>query len=102
LGATFKFNNDDLTINNEEHAENLANFKEILPNVINKLPIENLKGQANFRTSPHDYFPVVGPIADLTEFCIAYSKLRQDANFKITTRCPNYKNLYLNLYNNQK
>ncbi len=97
LGATFKFNNDDLTINNEEHAENLANFKELLPNVIDKLQIGSLRGQANFRTSPHDYFPVVGPVADLAEFCMAYSKLRHDANFKITTKCPNYENLYLNL-----
>lgn len=102
LGATFKFNDDSLEIRPAEHQENVGNFVNILPEIMDNIDMNHLEGQVNYRTSPYDYFPVVGPIAVFSVFNELYAKLKQDANARLYHRCPYYPNLYLNLAHGAK
>ena len=97
LGATFQFNDHSTAIRAQDHQLNLANFTQILPDIIGMVDCEQLEGQTNFRASPHDYLPLVGPIAKYNEFVEDYAKLRQDKKARIGPICQYHPNLYLNL-----
>ncbi|MBX9866006.1 MAG: FAD-dependent 5-carboxymethylaminomethyl-2-thiouridine(34) oxidoreductase MnmC, partial [Burkholderiales bacterium] len=97
LGATFQFNDHSTAIRAQDHQLNLANFAQILPDIIDMVDYEQLEGQTNFRASPHDYLPLVGPIAKYNEFVEDYAKLRQDKKARISPICQYHPNLYLNL-----
>lgn len=97
LGATFQFNDHSTAIRAQDHQLNLANFTQILPDIIGMVDCEQIDGQTNFRASPHDYLPLVGPIAKYNEFIKDYAKLRQDKKARISPMCQYHPNLYLNL-----
>ncbi len=97
LGATFQFNDHSTAVRTQDHQLNLANFAQILPDIIGMVDCEQLEGQTNFRASPHDYLPLVGPIAKYAEFVEDYAKLRQDKKARISPICQCHPSLYLNL-----
>lgn len=97
FGATFQFNDDSNEVRSQDHQLNLANLSGIIPEIANQIDITQLTGQTNFRASPHDYLPLVGPIAKYAEFKHDYAKLSQDKNARISPVCQYYKDLYLNL-----
>lgn len=97
IGATFKFNDSSLAIRDCEHQENLANFRQLLPELINKIGAKPILGQANYRTTTYDNLPLVGPIAEYNLFNTSYERLTYDRKAKITSRCPNLPNLYINV-----
>jgi tRNA 5-methylaminomethyl-2-thiouridine biosynthesis bifunctional protein len=101
LGASFDFNNDDLTPTAAEHQGNLAMLEEISSDLVTRLhiaeqPVENLQGRAAFRCTSPDYLPIVGPLADRDAFLGTYAALSKDARQVPDIPCPWHDGLYVN------
>ncbi|NUT77027.1 bifunctional tRNA (5-methylaminomethyl-2-thiouridine)(34)-methyltransferase MnmD/FAD-dependent 5-carboxymethylaminomethyl-2-thiouridine(34) oxidoreductase MnmC [Pseudomonas sp. C1C7] len=101
LGASFDFNNEDLTPTAAEHAGNLQMLEEISPDLVARLHAdtlqpESLEGRAAFRCTSPDYLPIVGPLADVQAFTEAYSALSKDARQVPDVPCPWLEGLYVN------
>ncbi|MHC8406406.1 bifunctional tRNA (5-methylaminomethyl-2-thiouridine)(34)-methyltransferase MnmC2/FAD-dependent 5-carboxymethylaminomethyl-2-thiouridine(34) oxidoreductase MnmC1 [Pseudomonas sp. TMB3-21] len=101
LGASFDFNNDDLTPTAAEHAGNLQMLEEISADLVtrlgaDKLHVETLEGRAAFRCTSPDYLPIVGPLADTPAFAEAYSALNKDARQIPDIPCPWLEGMYVN------
>ncbi len=101
LGASFDFNNHDLTPTAAEHAGNLQMLEEISPDLVarldaNALQPEALEGRAAFRCTSPDYLPIVGPLADAQAFAQAYVALSKDARQAPDIPCPWLDGLYVN------
>lgn len=101
LGASFDFNNDDLTPTTAEHAGNLQMLEEISPDLVARLGVDSLQpdalqGRAAFRCTSPDYLPIVGPLADSLAFVDAYGSLRKDARQTPDIPCPWLDGLYVN------
>jgi tRNA 5-methylaminomethyl-2-thiouridine biosynthesis bifunctional protein len=101
LGASFDFNNDDLTPTAAEHAGNLRMLEEISPDLVVRLGADTLQpdaleGRAAFRCTSPDYLPIVGPLADAERFAEAYSALSKDARQVPDIPCPWLDGLYVN------
>ena len=104
-GATFKFNDNDLSIRESEHEENINKMSIYVPQLaqyMQNITNAQIIGQANYRTSTHDYLPLVGAIAKYTEFINCYKKLELDANYWIETPCPYHHGLFLNIAHGAK
>lgn len=102
LGATFDFINHSTEINQLDNTKNTDNFKDILPEIINNLEINNLEGRASLRASPYDYMPVVGPVADQNSFINDFAKLSKDKNSKFNKVCSYLPNMYVNVGHGSK
>ncbi|MDI2140600.1 MULTISPECIES: bifunctional tRNA (5-methylaminomethyl-2-thiouridine)(34)-methyltransferase MnmD/FAD-dependent 5-carboxymethylaminomethyl-2-thiouridine(34) oxidoreductase MnmC [unclassified Pseudomonas] len=101
LGASFDFNNDDLTPTTAEHLGNLAMLEEISTDLVARLHIsepdtDRLEGRAAFRCTSPDYLPIVGPLADHEAFTDAYRALSKDARQVPDIPCPWLDGLYVN------
>ncbi|MHC8345337.1 bifunctional tRNA (5-methylaminomethyl-2-thiouridine)(34)-methyltransferase MnmC2/FAD-dependent 5-carboxymethylaminomethyl-2-thiouridine(34) oxidoreductase MnmC1 [Pseudomonas sp. RT6P73] len=101
LGASFDFNNDDLTPTTAEHAGNLQMLEEISVDLVARLGAdalqpEALEGRAAFRCTSPDYLPIVGPLADRQAFADAYIALSKDARQTPDIPCPWLDGLYVN------
>ncbi|MBP4047378.1 bifunctional tRNA (5-methylaminomethyl-2-thiouridine)(34)-methyltransferase MnmD/FAD-dependent 5-carboxymethylaminomethyl-2-thiouridine(34) oxidoreductase MnmC [Chromobacterium violaceum] len=99
LGATFKFDTDDLGVNDGEHAENLAMLAELAPSLrasLDRDAPEHLDGRAAFRCTSPDYLPLVGPAVAARDFAHAYRELARDATLRPATACPWAEGLYVN------
>lgn len=101
LGASFDFNNDDLTPTTAEHAGNLQMLEEISRDLVLRLGVgalqpESLAGRAAFRCTSPDYLPIVGPLADDPAFAEAYRALSKDARQVPDAPCPWLDGLYVN------
>ncbi|MFJ7286000.1 bifunctional tRNA (5-methylaminomethyl-2-thiouridine)(34)-methyltransferase MnmD/FAD-dependent 5-carboxymethylaminomethyl-2-thiouridine(34) oxidoreductase MnmC [Pseudomonas sp. NPDC099000] len=101
LGASFDFNNDDLTPTTAEHAGNLQMLEEISLDLVARLGAdalqpEALEGRAAFRCTSPDYLPIVGPLADSQAFADAYIALSKDARQTPDIPCPWRDGLYVN------
>lgn len=97
IGASFIFEDESVEIRENEHHENINRFRTVLPKLISRIKIDNLNGQVNFRTSPHDYLPLLGPVADFVLFRETYARLAIDRKARITTPCPYLPNLFINI-----
>jgi tRNA 5-methylaminomethyl-2-thiouridine biosynthesis bifunctional protein len=101
LGASFDFNNDDLTPTTAEHAGNLQMLEEISLDLVARLGAdalqpEALEGRAAFRCTSPDYLPIVGPLADSQAFAHAYIALSKDARQTPDIPCPWLDGMYVN------
>ena len=101
LGASFDFNNDDLTPTVAEHTGNLAMLREISEDLVqrlgaNQLVPEQLEGRAAFRCTSPDYLPIVGPLADTEAFQRTYAVLSKDARQVPDIPCPWLPGVYIN------
>jgi len=100
LGASFRFDSDELLLTAEEHAENLQLLQEISSDLANRLQAGRLspaalEGRAGFRCTSPDYLPVVGPLADAAAFAEAYAVLGKDARQVPEHPCPWLEGLYV-------
>lgn len=100
LGATFKFNHDNLNISNKEHRENLSNLSKFIPSL--QQNFAHISGQANFRGTTYDYMPLVGPLAEFHSFTNTYRNLAQDKNYWLETKCPYLPGLFINALHGAK
>ena len=101
LGASFDFNNDDLTPTAAEHVGNLHMLEEISMDLVARLGAdtlrpETLEGRAAFRCTSPDYLPIVGPLADREAFADAYASLGKDARQTPDIPCPWLEGVYIN------
>ncbi|MDE1164053.1 MAG: bifunctional tRNA (5-methylaminomethyl-2-thiouridine)(34)-methyltransferase MnmD/FAD-dependent 5-carboxymethylaminomethyl-2-thiouridine(34) oxidoreductase MnmC [Pseudomonas sp.] len=99
LGASFDFNNDDLTPTVAEHQGNLQMLDEIsrdLAERLGPLSAEQAQGRAAFRCTSPDYLPIVGPLADREAFNATYAVLGKDARQVPDLPCPWLDGLYVN------
>jgi tRNA 5-methylaminomethyl-2-thiouridine biosynthesis bifunctional protein len=101
LGASFDFNNDDLTPTAAEHAGNLQMLEEISRDLVARLGADALQpdaleGRVAFRCTSPDYLPIVGPQADSQAFADAYIALSKDARQTPDIPCPWLDGLYVN------
>jgi tRNA 5-methylaminomethyl-2-thiouridine biosynthesis bifunctional protein len=102
FGATFDFKNENCDITERDHQENINNFNEIIPAIMNKINIKELSGNTNLRASPHDYIPIVGQLAKREYFMTTYAKISKDKNAQIKSACEYIPNLYLNIGHGSK
>ena len=100
LGASFDFDNDDLTTTPAGHQGNLDLMDEISPQLSSlfgeQLDPAQLQGWAAFRCTSPDYLPIVGPLSDPEAFASTYAVLRKDARQVPDTPCPWLHGLYVN------
>ena len=100
LGASFDFDNDDLTTTPAGHQGNLDLMDEISPQLSSlfgeQLEPAQLQGWAAFRCTSPDYLPIVGPLSDPEAFASTYAVLRKDARQVPDTPCPWLHGLYVN------
>ncbi|POZ61687.1 bifunctional tRNA (5-methylaminomethyl-2-thiouridine)(34)-methyltransferase MnmD/FAD-dependent 5-carboxymethylaminomethyl-2-thiouridine(34) oxidoreductase MnmC [Chromobacterium alticapitis] len=98
LGATFKFDADDLATRDEEHEENLAMLAGLAPALRQSLGAAPsiVGGRAAFRCTSPDYLPLIGPVAAKRDFVAAYRELARDATLRPEADCPWMENLYVN------
>ncbi|MGL6242503.1 bifunctional tRNA (5-methylaminomethyl-2-thiouridine)(34)-methyltransferase MnmD/FAD-dependent 5-carboxymethylaminomethyl-2-thiouridine(34) oxidoreductase MnmC [Pseudomonas sp.] len=101
LGASFDFNNDDLTPTTAEHLGNLQLLEEISVDLVTRLGADALQpdaleGRAAFRCTSPDYLPIVGPLADSQTFADAYAVLGKDARQTPDIPCPWLDGVYVN------
>jgi tRNA 5-methylaminomethyl-2-thiouridine biosynthesis bifunctional protein len=101
LGATHKFRDFELDVRAAESEENLQRLARLAPALyaaLNgaSLDASAIEGLAGLRCSSPDYLPVVGPVADATEFARAYAALSRDAKLEPDAPSPWLDGLYLN------
>ncbi|MEO2215469.1 bifunctional tRNA (5-methylaminomethyl-2-thiouridine)(34)-methyltransferase MnmD/FAD-dependent 5-carboxymethylaminomethyl-2-thiouridine(34) oxidoreductase MnmC [Chromobacterium vaccinii] len=99
LGATFKFDADDLAVHDDEHAENLEMLAGLAPELrasLEKDALEHLEGRAAFRCTSPDYLPLIGPVVAARDFVRAYRELARDATLELAETCPWADGLYVN------
>ncbi|MDC7713552.1 bifunctional tRNA (5-methylaminomethyl-2-thiouridine)(34)-methyltransferase MnmD/FAD-dependent 5-carboxymethylaminomethyl-2-thiouridine(34) oxidoreductase MnmC [Vogesella sp. LYT5W] len=100
LGATFKFEYEDLAANDAEHAENLTMLAGMAPRLYQALggndigPAQCL-GRAALRCTSPDYLPMVGAVVDRDAFLDCYQALARDASLKLTAEAPLIRGLYV-------
>ncbi|TBW10416.1 bifunctional tRNA (5-methylaminomethyl-2-thiouridine)(34)-methyltransferase MnmD/FAD-dependent 5-carboxymethylaminomethyl-2-thiouridine(34) oxidoreductase MnmC [Azotobacter chroococcum subsp. isscasi] len=100
LGASFRFDSDELVLTAEEHAENLQLLREISTDLAERLQADRLvaaelEGRAGFRCTSPDYLPIAGPLADAAAFAEAYAVLGKDARQVPQHPCPWLDGLYV-------
>ncbi|SEI55203.1 tRNA 5-methylaminomethyl-2-thiouridine biosynthesis bifunctional protein [Azotobacter beijerinckii] len=100
LGASFRFDCDELALTAEEHAENLQLLREISTDLAGRLQADRLDpaelaGRAGFRCTSPDYLPLVGPLADAAAFAETYAVLGKDARQVPQRPCPWLEGLYV-------
>ncbi|BBF84678.1 tRNA (5-methylaminomethyl-2-thiouridylate)-methyltransferase [Aquitalea magnusonii] len=101
LGATFKFDADNLLVNSQEHAENLSMLAQLAPALHQALEDGNgniavTGGRAAYRCTSPDYLPLIGPVANRQQFAACYRQLANDATLKLTQDAPWIDGLYVN------
>lgn len=102
FGATFDFKNENCDITERDHQENIDNFNNIIPTIMDNINIKELSGNTNLRASPHDYMPIVGQLANREYFMSTYAKISKDKNAYIKSVCDYIPNLYLNIGHGSK
>ena len=101
VGASFDFQNVDLTPTAAEHQGNLGLLQEISSDLAVRLGAAGLdpallEGRAAFRCTSPDYLPIVGPVSDPAAFAQAYAALSKDARQVPDIACPWLDGLYVN------
>lgn len=83
IGATFTLKNFDLAPTLGDHQLNLQKLGQSCDAIAAELQTidpQSLAGRAAFRCTTPDYFPIVGPVADVAPFAETFTKLRRNAN----------------------
>jgi tRNA 5-methylaminomethyl-2-thiouridine biosynthesis bifunctional protein len=101
VGATFKFDADNLDVTADEHEENLDMLAGLAPALhqalqADTLSAEKLGGRAAYRCTSPDYLPIIGPVVNRQDFANCYSALANDATLPLTQAAPYIPGLYVN------
>jgi len=101
LGATFKFEADNLLPNEAEHQENLDMLAGLAPAMHQavgaaELKLQAIGGRAAYRCTSPDYLPLIGPVTDRRQFAECYRELANDATLKLDSASPWISGLYVN------
>jgi tRNA 5-methylaminomethyl-2-thiouridine biosynthesis bifunctional protein len=101
LGATYKFRDLEMDVRPTENAENVQRLNRLAPALhaaLNAASLDAgaLEGLAGLRCSSPDYLPVIGPVANASEFTRTYAALSRDATRELDAPSPWLDGLYLN------
>nr|WP_199067426.1 bifunctional tRNA (5-methylaminomethyl-2-thiouridine)(34)-methyltransferase MnmD/FAD-dependent 5-carboxymethylaminomethyl-2-thiouridine(34) oxidoreductase MnmC [Chromobacterium sp. ASV5] len=101
MGATFKFDADDLAARAEEHRENLDMLRGLAPSLHQALQADRLDpaalaGRAAYRCTSPDYLPLIGPVAARDAFAERYRELARDATLRPDAPAPWIPGLFVN------
>jgi len=99
VGASFNFKRSDLDPSFAEQQENLERLREISPDLLARLalsPGETLENRVALRCTAPDYLPLIGPVADWSEFARTYAALGKNAHKQLIEPCPWQGGLYIN------
>lgn len=102
LGASFRFDTDDLTPSTDEHRDNLAQLERAAPALYRALDAAaldpaTLAGRVAMRCTSPDYLPLVGPLAARDAFVDRYRTLARDASLKPADEAPWIPGVYVNV-----
>jgi len=101
LGASFRFDRLDTAASAEENLSNLDLLAALSPQLASSYAdfrpqAEQLQARAALRCTAPDYLPLVGPVADITDFAERYAVLAKDASQQPTTAALWHQGLYIN------
>ncbi|VUD68922.1 tRNA 5-methylaminomethyl-2-thiouridine biosynthesis bifunctional protein MnmC [Thalassocella blandensis] len=100
LGATFTLKDFEPAVKAQDHQENLTKLQQICPDLhptASEASQQSLKGRVGFRCTTPDYFPMVGPVADVAPFVERFAKLRRNASTVIDSPGLYHPGLYCNV-----
>ena len=103
IGATFTLHDDSESLTELEHQENVQKITSMIPQLAESMansPV--IGGKVGFRCTTPDYFPVVGPVADIEKMKEDFSLLRKNANRIIDKPGTYLPGLYCNLGHGSK
>ncbi|MFN3586899.1 MAG: FAD-dependent 5-carboxymethylaminomethyl-2-thiouridine(34) oxidoreductase MnmC, partial [Moraxellaceae bacterium] len=76
LGATFQPGREDVVETEEDHRQNRAGLRQLLPALADSLPAtSDWQGRAALRCQSPDYLPMVGPLGDVATMAADYAGL---------------------------
>lgn len=101
LGASFRFDTDDLTPTADEHRDNLAQLERAAPALYRALGAAaldpaTLDGRVSMRCTSPDYLPLLGPLAARDAFVARYRELARDASLQPADAAPWVPGVYVN------
>lgn len=98
LGATFDIGDDEYRPRTADHAANLTELAEAVPDwhdYLASLDPDALSGRVSFRCASPDYLPAAGPVPDTAAFSRDYAALEDNAKQTIGRRGVYLPGLYL-------
>ncbi|WP_040661666.1 bifunctional tRNA (5-methylaminomethyl-2-thiouridine)(34)-methyltransferase MnmD/FAD-dependent 5-carboxymethylaminomethyl-2-thiouridine(34) oxidoreductase MnmC [Neptuniibacter caesariensis] len=100
FGATFDLKGKERNVTDKDHAKNLHNLSQVLPEIHSAITGPDkpqLEGRTAFRCSTPDYMPIVGPVPVHDSFTETFGKLRKDRKWKFeNVRAEHHPNLFIN------
>ena len=94
IGATFNPNSNSLEILPQDRTKNLVQAAQLSPDLMS---LEAMGDRAALRNVTPDYLPIIGPVAQATDFTQSFAALRTNLKASIDCPAPYYPNLYVNL-----
>ena len=99
IGATFRLQDPDTRLREDDHRENLARLAAAIPDTrgeLSAIATGALHGRVGYRCATPDYLPLVGPVPDREAFLHDYGQLRKNARQIIHETGEYMPGLYLN------
>lgn len=95
FGATFDRNDPNTDLREDDHAFNIAQLGNILPDVAAKLSPNMLDGRASLRTTTIDHLPLIGPAPDFDAYLAAYDDVDKGKKGARYIDAPYHKDVYI-------
>ncbi len=95
FGATFARDDTQTDLRESDHAVNIAQLADVLPDMAKMLSPGDLGGRAALRTVTTDHLPIVGPAPDYDAFLSAYPDLDKGKNYARYFNAPYHKDVYI-------
>lgn len=96
LGASFNLDSQDTQLSLADHQSNVQSLQAMLAQPLNIDPTQ-LQGRVGFRCTSPDYFPLCGPVAELTALCQRFAQWRKNASAAIDLPGVYHPQLYCHL-----
>ena len=98
-GATFGFKDNDPSVREEDHQQNLAMQAKYFNAMYQAMGAKDAKvlgGKTGFRCTTPDYLPVIGPVVDSSAFIDTFAALLKNSKAIIAKQPPYLAGLYVN------
>lgn len=108
LGSSFNLKDDNTTLSQQDHIDNIKKLTNIAPSLTHELPsfdankssrldTHKPQGKVGFRTTTPDYFPIAGPLPNWQHMDERFAALRKKANKRIACTASVQPQLYCNI-----
>ncbi|WP_432697772.1 bifunctional tRNA (5-methylaminomethyl-2-thiouridine)(34)-methyltransferase MnmD/FAD-dependent 5-carboxymethylaminomethyl-2-thiouridine(34) oxidoreductase MnmC [Marinobacterium sp. YM272] len=96
FGASFKLNDPDTAVRQEEHAHNHELLTRALPLLAAQIDMAAASGRVAFRATTPDYLPIVGAVPDISWSLERFDRLRRDARWQFEPGMKHLPGLFVN------